>query len=1699
MSKQIKEISIRATTKGGREATQIVQTLEEALTRAATSSERFESQFTGTLNSISNARSQTRGLVSSLNGLNDSISAVSTNFRNMESGLDSSINGIIESFDLLVMSLENVKRISGEVGSDLENITQSAGDTEGLDRMQTTLEEISESLRTLNETIGGLVVGQLEELEQKSFEQVEALAALREGMDDLDDSTQRTTKALKSKAEVHESGAKSIRHHQVEVAKFTNDTRRLSGAGSQQARAFSDLAFKMNPLVTTYAKIAVNVYALSEAFRVLSNAANLDRLENQTANFSAALTGINIRQVGRDLERMTGYALETGEALSAVVRLSSLEFTRDEIEQLAFQMRKASLATGVEFGQAVERAIRGVSALRTEVFQQLGLFVNLEEAIGTYRLAVGMTSNQELTEMQKRQALLNAVLSESERRFGAFDATATPLEQLKVGVSNFLDTTIKAVANGLNPLIGRTTIYSQVLGRAVTSNQKAAESLDTFNQAIASGNIAQAVTALHSYSTAMEDIRNNVGAYGETGEALEERLAAQERLQRMFNVALGVGATYVGAIAGMYVKKLITAMSASYVETVKNIAGTKEWIKNSLLKQNVQEQESQALEVAATAMQNNTAAATANSKSKVDNAKTQTALVKSQAGLTRVLAEQSVAFARHTTEVTRNTLALRTNEAAAMRGAKAKAQKAHASKMAAQTAFEEAQAAEALTSSKALETTTTVANTSATSAEAVAHEVNSVAKAKSSVAATLLTKAKAGLIAVTVGLGKAVMGLVAGMTLMAAKVIAVSVAVAAVVHGVRSLVSFLKPAGDSTNWFTRLMDRLGSVVRWVGRGFEYLFSSVSKITGLDGIAEELSGTSATINPLESELAAQGLEAIDKLAKALDELENRSRGPGLSVSLEGLESATNSASQSVINLTAEEAQRVEALEKANERLIAGIQQTASEMGSLAEGSAQIEHYEAAILRANESLKENAKAIDLIKENAKSAAEETEKGFTGALTQLGISLGELTTEQAEEIEGRFTNLVERLQKILGVEIDPTGMSQIIQELSQVSEVSQSMQRIVAGTRRTRTPLQQLQQDLQTVSGQLTDDGNWEGGLVDGSLLLGSEQLMQVLRGLEAQGGLTAEAIALMGDGTNVKNLREAFRLTTTNIADMNAGARRFAASMHDLERQAPLRAMRDESFEIVRAQEEQVFILEKLTTLVGTATKMNGERVESVEELLRLSTEELQNIQGINAETITTLSLQAKAAEEREKVAKIQRELLLAERQMQLAIERNSISMDGQARSRESAVKFEIEQLKQVKAVRKANQLSTEEIEHQIALLELRRQQVAAEEAIELNLIDIRNDRAALEAKFDSAGSARNLVSLRQEAYEVSKAELDLIVDVNQREERKLELQREALEIRREAAAASARDVATSASAIASLQGLTSLQATAASSFASISNVVGDFRFQLEDGTKSFTEFLKQDLQAFANFASSILSVTQGVFAEISASRVASLDREIEAEKRRDGQSEESLNKIKQLEAKKIKEEGKSKKASVAMSTATAVMQAFAQMGPIVGAPFAAAMGLIGMKQISQINRAMNGQLAALDSGGTGLSLGSGSRGNGIDISKRANAGELAFLSGERGSGRAGNFTPGRAVGGYASAGTRITVGESGPEEIIPEMPVKVKSAGESGEEKPIVFAPVFNASAIDTRGMEALFKDYSRELYKGLEKEFRAKNRNLNAL
>ena len=229
------------------------------------------------------------------------------------------------------------------------------------------------------------------------------------------------------------------------------------------------------------------------------------------------------------------------------------------------------------------------------------------------------------------------------------------------------------------------------------------------------------------------------------------------------------------------------------------------------------------------------------------------------------------------------------------------------------------------------------------------------------------------------------------------------------------------------------------------------------------------------------------------------------------------------------------------------------------------------------------------------------------------------------------------------------------------------------------------------------------------------------------------------------------------------------------------------------------------------------------------------------------------------------------------------------------------------------------------------------------------------------------------------------------------------------------------------------------------------------------------------------AASAVQALGSMQAAQSKAAIAGVDREIDAEKKRDGKSSESIAKLKALEAKKesmkrkaFEQDKKMKMAQTAISTVQAVMNAYASAPFPYNIALAAMVGAIGAAQLSSISSMTYDGGGASGAGQTN-SITVGSRANTVDLATSKSAsGELAYMRGESGIGSsASNFKPAFTGAKYRAAGgmAGYMVGEQGPELFMPDRPGRVVPAGEVGNAGSAPVNVSFSIQTIDSQDME----------------------------
>jgi len=261
-------------------------------------------------------------------------------------------------------------------------------------------------------------------------------------------------------------------------------------------------------------------------------------------------------------------------------------------------------------------------------------------------------------------------------------------------------------------------------------------------------------------------------------------------------------------------------------------------------------------------------------------------------------------------------------------------------------------------------------------------------------------------------------------------------------------------------------------------------------------------------------------------------------------------------------------------------------------------------------------------------------------------------------------------------------------------------------------------------------------------------------------------------------------------------------------------------------------------------------------------------------------------------------------------------------------------------------------------------------------------------------------------------------------------------------------------------------------------------MADSFITMTDGITGAVDTLGEKAKV-AEFIAGSLAAVGSILAANSKAKIANVDKEIAAEKKRDGQSEASIAKIKAMEAKKDKIKRKefetNKKMQMAQTvanTAAGVMGVWSgvkdpYVGPNLATLAAGTILALGAAQLAIIAGTSYEGGGSIGSASAPSKISVGSRQNSVDMSRAYNpAGELAYARGEGGIGSGmTDFRP--AFTGYKHRyGGGYVVGEQGPELFMPDTSGTIIPADET--EEVTQNAPVnvnFTIQAIDTQNMQ----------------------------
>lgn len=227
--------------------------------------------------------------------------------------------------------------------------------------------------------------------------------------------------------------------------------RGTTAATGASARDFANEAQGLGGLVRLYATYAANVFAVSAAFRALSDAMDTSNMIRGLDQLGAS-TGVAMGGLAKRFAEASGGAISLRESMESTAKAMSSGMSQKQFLVLGDVAKKASQALGVNMSDAVSRLTRGITKLEPELLDELGLFTKVGKASEDYARAIGKSVDN-LTDFEKRQAFANAVLKEGMDKFKDIDIPTNPYDKLLASLKNVSQTILEVINKGLAPLV----------------------------------------------------------------------------------------------------------------------------------------------------------------------------------------------------------------------------------------------------------------------------------------------------------------------------------------------------------------------------------------------------------------------------------------------------------------------------------------------------------------------------------------------------------------------------------------------------------------------------------------------------------------------------------------------------------------------------------------------------------------------------------------------------------------------------------------------------------------------------------------------------------------------------------------------------------------------------------------------------------------------------------------------------------------------------------------------------------------------------------------------------------------------------------------------------------------------------------------------------------------------------------------------
>lgn len=204
--------------------------------------------------------------------------------------------------------------------------------------------------------------------------------------------------------------------------------------------------------------------------------------------------GINVYRIGERMgyskeyidstvESLKDLGITTQGAYNSLLLLSRANIDWSEATKLARVAQDAAVIAGINSSQAFERLARGIQKMEPELLDELGITLNRTTAYQAYSAVIGKTA-KELTELEKKQAILNEIYRQAEVVGGSYEASMGTAGKQAQSLARHVEELQLAIGNAFLPVyeakIQFMTAMWKEMRRFIDENSEALSEFGTY-------------------------------------------------------------------------------------------------------------------------------------------------------------------------------------------------------------------------------------------------------------------------------------------------------------------------------------------------------------------------------------------------------------------------------------------------------------------------------------------------------------------------------------------------------------------------------------------------------------------------------------------------------------------------------------------------------------------------------------------------------------------------------------------------------------------------------------------------------------------------------------------------------------------------------------------------------------------------------------------------------------------------------------------------------------------------------------------------------------------------------------------------------------------------------------------------------------------------------------------------------------------